>query len=489
LSTRYQQLAEKIIGDIKNGRLEVGHKLPSIRQFAKLYTVSINTVLSCFNSLQEQGWLESKPQSGFYITKPFGKNTTPDFPAFTSIVSQPQQVTQLKSAGRGPFYVSLIAPELVPFDQLSRCFKRASIRNEHLLHLYPEYQGLGALRKAISQHFTSQYFPIESNKVVITNGCIDAVRSAIEVSTKRGDAIAITSPCFNGLIELLANMGRMVVEIPFHQAQLDLQQLEHHMSEGSIQACLFSANHINPQGNCLTSAQKQRIAELASQYRTPIIEDDVYLELGYANFCPLPIKHWDKSGWVLWCNSISKTISPSYRLGWCEPGRYFNEYLKHRSVEYFGVNLAAQYTLTEFIYSGLYLKHLRKLRLKLSQHSREYHQLLMTHLPNNAKISMPKGGIVIWVQVPNLDSYKLFEEAKKHNIYFRPGFEFSTIDLYQDCFRINIGWPIQSQKIAKDSSYDKNQSMANQRYQEFLKLCELINLQVKSPINSSKISK
>ena len=476
MSARYQQLAEKIIEDIENGRLVVGHRLPSIRQFAKLYTVSINTVLSCFHSLQEQGWLEAKPQSGFFISRPFGKNAMPEFPNFTSMVSQPQSVTQLKSAGRGPFYVSLIAPELVPFEQLNRCFKRASIRNEHLLHLYPEYQGLTALRQAVSQHFTSQYFPVESNKIVITNGCLDAIRTAIEVSTKPGDAIAITSPCFNGLIELLANMGRLVVEIPYHQAQLDLQQLEQHMGSGSVQACLFSANHINPQGNSLTSAQKQRIAELAEQYQTPIIEDDVYLELGYANFCPLPIKHWDKSGWVLWCNSISKTISPSYRLGWCEPGRYLQQYLKHRSVQYFGVNLAAQYTIAEFIYSGLYLKHLKKLRLRLSQHSREYHQLLLSNLPDNARISKPKGGIVIWVQIPNLDSDMLFEQAKQHGIYFRPGYEFSAIGLYKDCFRINIGWPILKQKSTKEGS--EEQYNASQRYQQFIKLCQLVHLQV-----------
>lgn len=469
MTAKYISLSDMIISDIKLGRLCLGQRMPAIRQFSKMYNVSNTTTINCYQSLQELGWLQARPQSGYFVTQPFGKNNRPDFPQFISKVSHPKSSIQIKEALNSPFYVSLISPELVPFEALNRCTRQGNKRNQHLSHLYPEYQGMGSLRKILSQHFSEQYFPLDANKLIITNGCIDAVKTAIEVTTQPGDTIAISSPCFNGLIELLANLKRSVIEISCCDSQLDLNQLEQHLSDKTIKACLFSSNHINPQGICFSAQQKQKLAILAEKYQTPIIEDDVNLELNHCTTSPLPIKHWDKSGWVLWCGSISKTISPSYRIGWCDPGRYFNQYLINRSIQHFGVNQAVQNTLFEFIFSGQYSKHLKKLKLKLNQNVRDYHNLLRCYLPKQARISTPQGGLVLWVQVPQLNSQVLLNDAIKEKIYFRTGNEFSTIDLYKDCLRINIGWSINSTNKMSDES---------KRYQQLIKLCELIHRQL-----------
>jgi DNA-binding transcriptional MocR family regulator len=455
-----------IISDIKLGRLNLGQRMPAIRKFSQLYEVSKTTTIHCYQNLQELGWLLAKPQSGYFVTQPFGINNTPEFPQFISKVSHPKSITRIKEALNSPFYVSIISPELIPIDALNRCTRKGNVRNQGILHLYPEYQGVNSLRNVLSQHFSKHYFSLDASNLVITNGCIDAVKTAIEVTTESGDTIAISSPCFNGLIELLANLKRSVIEIPCSDSQLDLAQLEQHLSNKTIKACLFSSNHINPQGICFSAQQKQKLAKLAEKYQTPIIEDDIYLELSHGTTNPLPIKHWDKSGWVLWCGSISKTISPSYRIGWCDPGRFFNQYLTNRSIQHFGVNLTVQSTLFEFVYSGQYSKHLKKLKLTLNQNVRDYHKLLSQHLPKQARISTPEGGLVLWVQVPQLDSEELLKVAAKEKIYFRAGNEFSTIDLYKDCFRINVGWSI---NVTNKASED------GKRYQQLIKLCELIN--------------
>jgi DNA-binding transcriptional MocR family regulator len=458
-----------IISDITCGRLTVGQKMPAIRKFSRIHNVSNTTTIHCYQNLQELGWLHAKPQSGYFVTQPFGKGKRPHFPPFISKVSRPKNSSQIEEAHNSPFYLSLISPELIPFDVLNRCTRQGNNRNQHLSHLYPEYQGMKSLRKLLSQHFSDQYFPLEADKLVITNGCIDAVKTAIEVTTQPGDTVAISSPCFNGLIELLANLNRTVIEIPCSNSQLDLKQLERHLSNKTIKACLFCSNHINPQGISLSAQQKQKLAELAEKYQTPIIEDDIYLELSHNNTTPLPIKYWDKSGWVLWCNSISKTISPSYRIGWCDPGRYFQQYLTNRSIQHFGVNQIVQNTLFEFIYSGQYSKHLKKIRLKLNQNARDYHSLLSEHLPKLARISAPEGGLVIWIQVPQLNSQSLLKEAIKEEIYFRAGNEFSTIGLYKDCLRINVGWAIHGPtKLSEEAKH----------YQQLITLCELIKKQL-----------
>jgi len=468
MTAKYIQLADKLISDIESGHLKTGQRMPSIRKFSILYEVSITTALNCFQRMQDQGWLNAKPQSGFFITQPFGIKEAPKFPQFISKVTEPLKNKFSSLPVNSPFHVSLISPALFPEQALNKCFRHSMSQKQNLSSLYPEYQGLSALRRSLSQHFSMQYFPLDEKKLIITNGCIDALRTAIEVTTNPGDAIAVASPCFSGLLELLANMNRRVVELPFSQSQLDLDQLESHMKHKTITACLLSANHINPQGLCLSSVQKMKLAEMAKQYKTPIIEDDVYLELSYSKTCPLPIKHWDKSGWVLWCSSISKTISPSLRLGWCEPGRYFDSFLKNRSIQYFGVNLPIQKAIHEFIFSGQYLKHLNNIRIKLQKNLRDYHELLANNLPSSARLSTPTGGLVIWIQVPNLNADKLLSETIKQNIYFRTGNQFSTLGLYQDCFRLNIGWSI--------SSADSSEK--NLLSQQLIQLCQLVKLQL-----------
>jgi len=467
LSARYITLAEMVIEKIEAKQFTIGQRMPSIRKFAKLYGISITTALNCYTRLEDQGWLQVKPQSGYFVTQPFGKKAQPQFPLFTACLSQPIRSQPIVSGLDSPFNVSHLAPQLLPQEILTKCARQGQIKASKLFHLYPDYQGLPVLRRNLAKHFSEQYFHLDSETLVITNGCIDAIKTAIEVTSSEGDAIAVSSPCFNGLLALLANMKRMVIEIPCYQSQLDLTQLEDHLKNKSVKACLLSANHINPQGISLSVTQKQKIAELADYYQIPVIEDDIYLELNHTNTPSLPIKHWDKSGWVLWCGSISKSISPSYRLGWCEPGRFFKDYLQYRGVQYLGVNLAVQCCINEFIYSGQYFKHLKKTKLALSQNTRAYHALLSKYLPSNTRISIPKGGLVIWLQIANLNSTKLLEDAKKQGIYFRAGNEFSTLNLYNDCLRINIGWSISNNNEADESS--------KQRYQQLVKLCQLIS--------------
>jgi DNA-binding transcriptional MocR family regulator len=144
-------------------------------------------------------------------------------------------------------------------------------------------------------------------------------------------------------------------------------------------------------------------------------------------------------------------------------------------VQYFGINIFVQSAIMEFYYSGQYLKHIKKLRLTISQHLFSYSKVLLAHLPENTRLSSPQGGLVLWVQIPGLNSNKLLVEAAKQNIHFRTGSEFSTLGLYQDCFRINFGWP-----IAKSGKEDdkQNKDGAVHRYQQLVTLCELAKKQL-----------
>jgi len=445
---RYKAIVDQVITDINNGTLMLGQRMPSLRKLASQHQVSMTTALNSYRNLEACGWLVARPQSGFFVSTPRSPVKLPHQPQFISQSSSIKKSSFI--AGRegfehvsGPFGISSLAPHHLPVTELEKSIKRGMQSQGDNLHLYQDPQGLDDLRYALSSHFTQQGFPFKSEEVVITSGCLDAVRIALEITTEINDTIAISSPCFNGLLELLAHLKRKVIEIPCTEDGLDLHQLETLMKNGEVAAGLFSTSHMNPQGTSLTVQQKQTLATLANDYKIPIIEDDIYAELAYDKTMPLPVKSWDTNDYVLWCSSVSKTLSSGYRLGWCLPGRYKKEMIQHVRVNHLGTNSVVQSGVAHFVQSGQYQKHLNAIRNILFNNVCMYQNILQECLPAGSAISQPNGGIVLWVQVPQLNAEQLVKDAETINIDIRAGNFFTTRQLYRDCFRLNAGWSLQ----------------------------------------------
>jgi DNA-binding transcriptional MocR family regulator len=443
---RYIQLAEQCVQQIEAGQLVLHSKMPSLRKFKQQHCVSMTTALNCYQHLESLGWLIAKPQSGYYIAQ---KSLLADNIESPTLISFQSATTKPKSPDLyNPFIdpcplgIARYDPDLIPVDKLHQSFKRAMKQQGKQISHYPNPQGELVLRNSLSEHFKGIDFHFSAAECVMTNGCLDAIRTAIEITTKVGDAVAISSPCFSGLLDLLGSMERSVVEIPSTEQGIDLEQLQYQMQLGLIKAGLFCTSHMNPQGLSMSALQKQRLVALATQYQIPIIEDDVYLELGYQGVIPLPAKHWDREGYILWCGSFSKTIAAGYRLGWCLPGRYLQAYLQSRLFANQGVTSPLQLAIADFIRRGDYLNHLKKIRLHLQQQSLQFISYLQKNLPANSKISQPAGGFVLWIEVEHLNTQKLRKLALINKLDIRIGESFSTLDLYPHCFRLNIGFNI-----------------------------------------------
>jgi DNA-binding transcriptional MocR family regulator len=444
---KYKAIAEQFIADIRSQKLRHGQRLPSLRQLTKQLGVSMTTALNSYRSLEQTGWVVTHPKSGFFVSTPLSRSDIPLQPQFRSSA---KQISTIKESGgyqdgvliSGPFGISQLCPAHIPLLSLQRSIKRTVNRGGMLLHNYPDPQGIHELRVAIVDHFNVSGFTMAANDIFISIGCMDSVRTALLVTTKPGDAVAVSSPCFSGLLKLLSVMSRKVVEIPCNSSGLDLLQLEHKFKNKEVAAALFSSSSMNPHGISLSISQKQRLAALANKYRLPIIEDDIYGELGYDSTFALPVKHWDTDGYVLWCSSVSKTLANGLRIGWCNAGRYLSACVDVSATERLGQNGLMQASLADFINSGQYRKHIQYIRKVLLSNACAYRHILLQNLPKGSAVSIPTGGLVLWIQVPGLDKIKLkaFTDSARIDITF--GAQFTTRNLYQDCFRLNIAWEL-----------------------------------------------
>ena len=446
---QYQKLAQQIAHKIYLGELVAGQKLISLRDFSKLHHISLNTAKSCYELLEAQGLIYVKPKTGYFVQIP--KNVQVDLPQHMDFSSEAREVSNLdlqieiQEASTKNNLIHLgsiqLSPNLVPVDALRRSIQRALKHSKPEDFLYSNKQGHLHLREALVQHWAEDGLFISKDDIFITNGCLPALSVVIQTLTKEGESIIVPTPNFNGQLQLLASLKRKIVEIPAYHEGFDLARLEYEMKYSGAKACLITVNYQNPLGFCLSNEEKQRIAKLAKQYECYIIEDDIYAECCFGSIRPLPIRHWDEDGYVIYCGSVSKSLSSAYRVGWfCISQRLLH--LRPQMINLnVSVNTPLQLGLSDLIHSRAYREHLNRLRLKLMQQVEQYRQyIIQTFTDIDLRLNQPEGGYSLWLQLPEkIKSLDMYYFAQQQNINIVPGIVFGEDEKYNNCIRLNAG--------------------------------------------------
>src|SRR5690606_19319686 len=162
-------------------------------------------------------------------------------------------------------------------------------------------------------------------------------------------------------------------------------------------ACLFIPNFNNPTGTCMSDPAKRQLVDLLTHKKIPLIEDDACGEVYFGKSRPRTCKSFDKDGWVLLCSSITKTIAPGYRVGWCLPGRYSERFIQIKMIHSITSSTPTEAAIARFFESGRYDSYMRNLRKELYTQYLRYSQAVATYFPVGVKISKPRGGYSLWI--------------------------------------------------------------------------------------------
>jgi DNA-binding transcriptional MocR family regulator len=214
------------------------------------------------------------------------------------------------------------------------------------------------------------------------------------------------------------------------------------MSEKSIKACLFVPTFSNPLGYCMTNEKKKKLVELLAKNEVPLIEDDIYGEMYFGKTRPRTCKSYDKHGLVMLCSSISKTLAPGYRVGWCIPGRFKEQIINLKLMHALSSASPTQAAIGHFLETGRYDLHMRNLRKALHTQCLRYTQAIAEYFPQDIKVSRPQGGYGLWIELDKkIDAFELYEQALVYNISISPGQIFSTDSRFTNFIRISFGTP------------------------------------------------
>ncbi|MCY0966615.1 PLP-dependent aminotransferase family protein [Parathalassolituus penaei] len=441
---RYQQLEQQLLAGIQQQRWRLGERLPSIRDLCQQFEASKATVQHALQRLEAQGLLEARPKSGFYVTLRPGAISPPQ--ARNRLEPpQPVNVSQLlldimRRSAAFDILPGRPSGDLPPgIVALNRSIGRALRRQRGDDYLYyDDPAGLPALREQLCLHLSRRGCQLPVDQLAITSGCQHALFLALMACCKAGDVVAVESPGFYGLLQLLEQLQLQVIEIPSPTSTgMDPDALEAALARWPIRACIVSPAFSTPGGALMPDAHRQRLLTLAEQHDMAMIEDDIYADTAFAT-PPDPLKALDQHGRVILCSSFSKSLSRDLRLGWISGGRWHARILHLKLVTQLASSRSLQQGVADFLEDGSFSSHLRRQKYLL----REQRDRLLAALriwPGNHRISTPEGGLAVWLELDqDADTLTLYPQALQAGVVITPGPLFSASGQFHHCLRLSF---------------------------------------------------
>ena len=449
-SFRYEALAGRIASLIDTGTLRPGTRAPSLRQAGKQWHVSLSTALQAYRLLEDRGLLEARPKSGFYVARTrAGTRAAPAIsapPAEATSVTISGVVQQLLQHAADPRLVPLgcaiPSAALLAAGRLDRFLARAARTKGVDYNIYTAPKGDERLRQEIARRALRWGQALAPEDIAVTCGCTEALLLALKAVARPGDTIAIESPTYFGLLQVIETLDLKVLELPTDAGSgVDLAALAGALAGGTVKACVFSSSFSNPLGCTMTEAKKLSILDLLATHAVPLIEDDIYGDIYFGQERPKPFMALRPDGDVLYCSSFSKTVAPGYRIGWIVPGRHMRAVLATKIAVTLSGPALPQVAMADFLTSGGYDSHLRRMKRLFADNIAQMIRTIDRTFPAGTRVSQPAGGFVLWLELPKpVRSRDLFDRALARGTCFAPGDAFSASDRYAHCLRLSCGY-------------------------------------------------
>jgi DNA-binding transcriptional MocR family regulator len=445
----YRQVIDLIVENIDSGTLRPGDRLPSLRRMSKNAGVSVPTVRQAYVELERQRKVESRPKSGFYVRNQLRNDIVRPSPGVAPDPG-PLQCRSLMER----VYEGIYNPELVPLGvanptmarpaakALNRAMKRMLGSTDEAVLSYATSHGALRLRRQIAWHyFDTLGARVDPESICITNGGQEGLLLALKAVTEPGDIVAVESPTYHGILELIDSLGLLAVDVSTCPEEgVMTQRLTEVLDRHDVKVCVFSTTLNNPLGVTMPDEDRRRLADILADRGIPLIEDDVYGELRFDGVRPTPVQFLERGVDVITVGSFSKTVAPGYRTGWVVSSARHDEILRLKRSFSITSGFVQQLTLADFMASGDYARHLYALRPVLKRNCERMSALVGQHFPAETRVSQPVGGSVLWLELPqDVSGERLFDDALGAGISINPGPIYTPCGCYENFIRLSFG--------------------------------------------------
>ncbi len=455
-----KQIRRQIAMGIVNRQYPLHRPLPSIRQLSTELGVSVTTVTLAYDALKQDGFVESRNRSGFYVnpdvlTDP-GHALKPDAPAgnarppgrldyrafFAGRSFNLQRVVKPSDVlvrYRYPFVCGLTDPSLFPITSWRECV-RDSVNVIELANWATDYSAIDddmLIEQLIQRVLAKRGIVAHPDEVLVTVGGQQALYIAIKLLLSPGETIGVEDPGYPDVINMAEIEGIAVRRLPVDRKGLVLSS-----DVGGCKCLFVTPSHQFPTTVTMPLDRKMELLDLTKSNGQFVIEDDYEADISFNMTPPRALKSLDGWGNVIYTGSLSKSLLPGLRIGYLVADREFvreARALRHHILRHPPVN--NQRSVALFLQRGYFDRFVAKITGIYKQRCAVMHDALEQHFPG-ASTKSEYGGGSIWLRLPDeADAGILRQLVEAEGVFFETG-GFTFSDERNNRNHIRLGYSV-----------------------------------------------
>lgn len=405
----YEQLYAAIKNQIINGDMLPGEKCPSTRHLSSSLGISVTTIMQAYNQLLSEGYIRTKPGSGYYVEKIITANVKGEKEsADTDTFSEP--FAQDKSE-------YIFDEEAFDFNRWKKCASTIFTEYSDSLLYNSDIKGEKALRTEIAKYlFHSRGVHTDPERIIIAAGTGQIAFHLGRILKKTGiKLICLESPGYGPVKSTFLDAGFSTADIPVTDSGISIEQLP-----GNISSAVYvNPSNQFPTGVVMPIARRYEILEWASANDSYIIEDDYNSELRYFGK-PLPtIMSLDDSDQVIYLGSFSSTLFQAIKISYMvlpeKLADVFDEIKDNYSQT---CSKAEQLTLAYYMSEGYYYTAIRKKRALYTKKLKMTIDAFEKYRYDGLELINTNSGLFVTVKIKSSADASLYTDAaKKIRVY------------------------------------------------------------------------
>ena len=410
----YQQLYDWFRGSITEGQLRPGQRVPSSRALAAELSVSRIPVLSAYEQLHAEGYLETFKGAGTCVSR-----TIPD-DALKAVrrptVEQARKGGSRKISRRasrlsrstaqswfnslGAFRVSLPALDQFPADTWSKLVNRHSKKLTKRTMAYGDAMGYLPFREAIAEYLGMvRAVRCEPSQILVTTGSQQGLQLAAQVLLNPKDKVWMEEPGYPGAQLALMAAGAELVSVPVDEEGMNIGAA---IRRGrKARAVYITPSHQYPLGMTMSATRRMMLLSWAERSGAWIIEDDYDSEYRFGNRPIASLQGLDANARVIYVGTFSKVMFPALRLGYLViPKDLVRAFAAARDAADIFSSTLYQAVMTDFIREGHFARHIRRMRMLYMERRKALVESIRDEMDGSVEVVGTEAGMHLVALLP-----------------------------------------------------------------------------------------
>jgi len=416
----YKQLYDQIRERVLSGKLPADSRLPSVRDLAVELTASRNTVEGAYQELYAEGYIYSKPRSGYFVSaldqdaapKPLSRSHKQD-----RAVTIPASICY-------DFHPAQLDPGSFPVALWRKCLTDTLRESSRELTQYGVPQGEWGLRCCLQSYLErARGVLCDPEQIVICAGLQQGLDLVAHLLKENHSVVAVEDPGYPLPRSVFSNHSYSVLPVPVGPNGLDLDALK--ATNSTI--AYVTPSHQLPLGYVMPVANRLKLIDWAESGGNFIIEDDYDSELRYHGKPIASLQGLRPGGNIIYSGTFSKILSPALRVSYLVLPDSLIPVYRDKFKNYFSaVSLLEQRTLARFMEQGHWERHVRRMRTAYKKKHDALLRAVADNFGSRAVVVGQGAGLHLVLQLPgtSLSEVEMIDRVRCNGIRLLPFSDF-----------------------------------------------------------------